>query len=153
MRTRSLHDEVDDAAAAFDLTTAEGVAALLRMFARGVDAVEAGLEAAGVADELAEWGERRRSHLFACPHRRREPQRFCGRAEIWGGLYVLEGSRLGARVLAKRSPFLRTHPYFTPDATPFWPAFLQRLRVADATIRDREAMAIGARNAFAGFIR
>ena len=78
-------------------------------------------------------------------------------AQAWGAAYVLEGSRMGARVLARRAraggaSAVRANMRFlaAPSGLP-WPRFLALMEVAVASTRDRERAIRGARAAFAAF--
>ena len=78
-------------------------------------------------------------------------------AAAWGVAYVLEGSRLGGRVLARRAAagghplvagnmrFLRASPAIA------WADFLQRMEAALASTRDTDGAIEGARTAFSLF--
>lgn len=148
--TAPLHTRVDAAAAAFDLSTDEGAGAFIALMARGVRPVERALDNAGAAAIFPEWPSRRRSHTLPRCADGPEPT-FGSAAEVWGALYVLEGSRLGGRLLS-RAPRLAAHPFFADAADrTAWPLFLARLEDADRALVDRPGMAAGAAAAFAAF--
>lgn len=103
--------------------------------------LEEALESSGAADVLDDWRQRSRreaisddlAKLGASP----EPMAVSWTfepCEIFGALYVLEGSRLGAKFLLSRiasssSPVVREAcAYLRHGATkPFWPSFVERL--------------------------
>ncbi len=120
----------------------------------GLAPVEAALDRAGAARLLPEWPQRRGAALLredGARMRDGAPVAFRSEAEVWGALYVLEGSRLGARLMARtaggRSSFLKA-----AAADGFWPEFLSRLRDAHERLMDPEGMERGAKAAFAAFL-
>ena len=148
-----LHAEVDRRAGGFDISTEAGADALTRFLAVGVHDVEAGLDTAGAAAVLPEYESRARRHLLPAPAGG-HPVVLSSVAAVWGALYVLEGSRLGGRWLAKQSSHLRKHPFFAKDEPVFWPIFLSRLEAACAgDALDRGDLLAGARAAFEAFLR
>ncbi len=108
--TRAEHDRVDLLYSQFKLDAPASYASFLLAQGAAHCAVEAELERAGVAGVLADWPARRRSDLVAADLGElglRVPERVFGRhlaglPQILGAVYVLEGSRLGGKVLAKR---------------------------------------------------
>ena len=105
--TRDAHDRVDAGFSAFDLTSIEGYADFLVAQAAAFLPVEAALDRAGAADVLPDWPQRRRSgalksDLAALGRSVPDPvvpPVYADAASVWGGLYVLEGSRLGGAML------------------------------------------------------
>lgn len=110
--TADAHERVDDIFSRFRLTEAAGYRAFLRATASAHLRVEAGLEAAGAARLIHDWPERRRSHLIRSDlaaldtgaGRDEPPVAFAGDAQLLGGVYVLEGSRLGGALLRRQVP-------------------------------------------------
>ncbi len=147
-----LHEEVDRRCAIFELSAESGADALTRFLAIGVHAVENGLNEANAAEVLPEYPARRRAHLMPAPADRHTVP-FASDAEIWGALYVLEGSRLGGRWLAKQSSYLRQNPFFAKDEPVFWPVFLSRLDAAAERGVDAAGIRAGAEAAFGAFLR
>jgi len=154
--THSLHERVDESAASYDLGTVEGLRSFLEMMVRGLGQVEAGLEHGDVQKFAPDWPMRARLHLameelgLSVAPAPVEATVFRSEAEIWGALYVLEGSRLGSRVLwqaAADSAFLRAS---SEDRE--WPAFLTALEQAHARLNDLPGMVEGARKAFNAFL-
>lgn len=108
--TRPWHDAVEDLFAPYDLATADGLGGFLLRQCAAVLPVERALEAAGVAGLVPDWAERRRSDALLADLRRlglEAPHPLPvfavpSAAHAMGSLYVLEGSKLGGRVLLRR---------------------------------------------------
>ena len=109
--TRAEHEAVDRLHTRFDLSQAAGYRAFLSAQASAFLAIEAALYSAGAADLVEDWPERRRSELLKAdlaelginpPRGQAPPLPF--EADLLGGIYVLEGSRLGGAVLSSRHP-------------------------------------------------
>ncbi|WP_051881613.1 biliverdin-producing heme oxygenase [Parvularcula oceani] len=101
--TRTAHEAVDAVFGRFDLTRREGYTAFLRAHYRGLfglplDPAPFGLKPLGlmelVAADLRTLGEPLPAPLPA--------PRFSGEAEALGAYYVVAGSRLGSRLLARQ---------------------------------------------------
>jgi heme oxygenase (biliverdin-IX-beta and delta-forming) len=109
-RTRREHVRTEAIYAPFDLQDRDGYARFLIAQASASFAVEQSLESAGVTDVVGDWAERRRAHLLSddlsqlnvASVRLQPPSSFGSSAEIMGAVYVLEGSRLGGKILRKR---------------------------------------------------
>ena len=115
---------------------------------------------------LPDWNERSRSAALdadlaelgiPCPPVATAP-RLDGEAFLFGVLYVLEGSRLGARlltrqILANGDPHLRRATRYLRhgEGKPFWQTFLARLEASIAVRRSPERAVAGAVAAFACF--
>lgn len=155
--TDALHDEVDRQAADFDLATPAGQRAFLEMMVRGLGRVEPALERGGVLGFFPQWPSRTRLEAAreelggAGSRHSDEPLEYAGEAEVWGALYVLEGSRLGSRMLARKAPGSRFLAASAEDRT--WPDFLEALGTADERLSDAAGMIRGARKTFAAFLR
>lgn len=142
VETRAAHDRVDAAFSRFDLLDREGYGAFLLAHAKALPALETALDEAGAASIVADWPERRRTPALEAdlkglglrrPERRPVPK-LGGAAEALGALYVLEGSRLGARLLlgrvrASSDPDVRGAVAYLShgEAHRFWPSFLLAL--------------------------
>jgi heme oxygenase len=108
--TDDVHRELDDRLSALDLATDDGYRRFLGFQARTVPAMEGALAAAGLSDLIAGWEEGRRaasleSDLSALGHSMPSPASappITTAAEALGAAYVLEGSRLGGRILRGR---------------------------------------------------
>jgi heme oxygenase len=104
------HRRVDQLFSRLDLGSDAGYRLFLTAQAAAHLPVEIALEAAGAAEWLPDWPERRRSHLLIAdlaelgvdPPAPIPPPALVDEASIMGALYVLEGSRLGGAFL-KRS--------------------------------------------------
>lgn len=163
--TRALHERAEATFARFDLAGAQGYGDFLRAQAAALLPLEAALEDRGAARLLPDWPSRRRalelSADLAALGRAAPPflaaPTFANDGETLGALYVLEGSKLGARYLLARLPdaaargataFLASAE--RPDRQGQWPAFLARL---DAASDDPVDLLAGATCAFALFER
>lgn len=110
--TAEAHDRVDRAFSAFDLTTREGYTHFLLAQAEAFLPVEAAIDDAGPLDFVPDWPARRRTDalladlaaLRTVPPAMDIRHLFRSREEILGAIYVLEGSRLGGRMLARSVP-------------------------------------------------
>jgi heme oxygenase len=107
--TRASHERVDAVFGGFDLGNEADYRRFLRAHARAFLPVEAALEAAGIGRLVDDWPQRRRSALIVAdltalgePVPATTPMTITGDAAAWGALYVLEGSRLGGAMLARR---------------------------------------------------
>ncbi len=127
--------------------------------------LESALEAGGIAEILPDWLQRARSpalerdlvllNISSVPLP--EPH-FSNEAQMLGAAYVLEASRLGARVMLSR---LAQHPESTSiDATKylkhgfgkrFWPTFLAVLENHPAAQADTASVVQGAQMTFGMF--
>jgi heme oxygenase len=107
--TRQAHDRLDRRFSALNLASISDYGDFLRSHAAAFLPVEQALERSGAAALIAGWhdikrGDALKSDLdalgLASPPPESAPD-FDGRAELLGGLYVLEGSRLGGKILHK----------------------------------------------------
>jgi heme oxygenase len=166
--TDHLHRDLDRIVASFRLGDAAHYRRFLQASAATLIAIEQLLESAGVSQLLPDWAERsRRDPILADLHsldaqaqplalRRTAPTQ----AEVFGILYVLEGSRLGARALLDQvlastdenvrnaSTYLR-HGQGEPN---LWRTFVQQLET-HAAADDQTQTVSGAVYAFTMFIR
>lgn len=107
--TRPQHDAVDRIYSGFDLSSASGYGQFLRAHSSCLSAIELALGERAQA-LLADWPMRSRRDLLAAdlaamgvePGATMASPSFPDAAAVLGGLYVLEGSRLGAAVLIRR---------------------------------------------------
>lgn len=158
--TRGQHDEVDRRAGRFDLADASGRAGFLRFMYRGLQPVEDGLDRAGAAGLYPAWPDRRRAAVLRRDIRRvgagvpadGPPVDFPDAEAAWGALYVLEGSRLGARLIARGWPAGERPGFLDPDPAGTWQTFLDRLRQYDPGRSSHPLILAGARRAFAAFL-
>jgi heme oxygenase len=172
--TDHLHRDLDRITAGFKLGDIGHYRRFLQANAATLIAIEQLLETAGVADLLPDWNLRTRreailsdlnslgSQVQPLALRRTAPTA----PEVFGILYVLEGSRLGAQLLLEQvlasddehvrnaSAYLR-HGQSGPsgEAVPsLWRSFLQQLETNDAA-DDQTQTVSGAVYAFTMFIR
>jgi len=163
--TSAAHRELDAQLSAFDLTVFSGYRRFLQASAAALLPLEAALVDAGVARMFPDWPERSRSAAIAADLGR------LGSAMPWpvpvspltqsgmlGTMYVLEGSRLGAKFLLKTvadsaDPRVgEATAYLSHGAGKrLWQSFLSKL-TGEASCDEDEAIE-AARLAFAAFER
>lgn len=137
--TASLHVRTEAAYADFDLEQRDGYLRFLSAQSRVLGAVELALEQAGIVRLLSDWPARtRRQQLssdlnaLGSPVPKALPMpELVDDASCWGAAYVLEGSRLGGQILARRrrqvDPAAPLGYLEHGDAAKLWPTFLMRL--------------------------
>lgn len=163
--TRTSHSRLDLALSSLDLGRPGYYEAFLRGQAEALFPVEAALTAGGIEQHLPDWQLRVRTHALehdlaamtiTCNP---QPQPdFRTTAEMLGAVYVLEASRMGARVMLAR---LAEHPDSDAmNATAylrhgfgkrFWPSFLDVLESHPDAQADTEGVVNGAAITFAMF--
>jgi heme oxygenase len=132
--TREAHERVDSKLSGFRLSDADDYAEFLAVQAAAFIPVEAALDRAGAARLLPDWDERRRSDALLAdlaalgrpaPVTNGSPV-YDDEAAVWGGLYVIEGSRLGGLVLRKSVPADFPQAFLSPQESrnSSWPAFV-----------------------------
>jgi heme oxygenase len=164
--TADLHAEVDARfAGSIDGSLAD-YAIFLSAMAAVLSPLERALERASIHEAVPDWEQRRRAGLLlddlqtlgAALPKEAEPPSVEGEARQLGIVYVLEGSRLGGKLLLRRAlghPEARVRTatrYLSHGAgQDLWSTFLVRLE-SSAAVNDapQEAVA-GARAAFALF--
>lgn len=160
-QTADAHAEVDRLFGRFDLTDRGQYAAFLAVHAAALLPLEQWLETRA-GQVIADWPARRRApHLRAdlaalgrAPAPPAASLPFSGGetpAAIAGLLYVLEGSRLGGRMLARLLPVGFPRAYLDPAEAPSWPGFLALLDERLATPAARAEAGRAALAAFACF--
>jgi heme oxygenase len=126
--TAAHHDRVDAVFSQADLTDREGYGRFLQAQAAAYLPVEAALERAGAAALVPNWAARRRAASLttdlaalglAVPHEAPDIA-FQGAAEVLGGVYVLEGSRLGGALLARGVPAEFPRGFLAPGDSAEW---------------------------------
>ncbi len=159
--TRAAHERVDAAFARFDLRERDSYAAFLTAHAAVLPALEAAVQADAMR-WLPDWPARRRTpalrgdlKILGRPAPEPAATNFGGSAENLGALYVLEGSRLGSRLLVAQvreagDPAVRAATAYLAhgDARRLWPSFLEVLEREGA---EPAAVTAGAAAAFALF--
>jgi len=163
--TAADHRELDARFAGFDLSNHSGYRRFLEASAAALLPLEAALERAGVAGIFDDWAHRsRRAAIIADVGKLGgaiRPLPDVGpftRHGLLGALYVLEGSRLGAKFLLRM--IARSADPQVSQATaylrhgagqPLWPRFLARLESEPVIPVDESEAVSGARRAFALF--
>ncbi|HEY0682543.1 MAG TPA: biliverdin-producing heme oxygenase [Steroidobacter sp.] len=174
--TDHLHRDLDRIAAAFNLADVTHYRRFLQANAAALIAIEQLLENAGVAQLVPDWPQRSRSSAIVADLRSLDsdvqPLALRRAAptppEVFGILYVLEGSRLGARVLldqviASTDENVRNASSYLRHGQPavdqegnqslgLWRSFLEQLETNDAA-DDQTQSVSGAVYAFTMFIR
>lgn len=166
--THGAHQALDDAVSALDLTSWSGYAAFLRMSAAVLLPLEDHLEAAEIENLLPDWRQRRRTSaiekdlatLGLEARRMTLPQLPSDEASLLGALYVLEGSRLGARLLMRRvsassETRLQSATIYLSHGHEcrLWQSFLDVLEARITTKRELNQAAESARGTFALFAK
>jgi heme oxygenase (biliverdin-IX-beta and delta-forming) len=165
-KTRGLHEQLDGGLDLTVLGTREGYTAFLEMN-WPCACIEMALEKARICRILPDWDRRRRRFALeadlkaldrVCPSVQM-PQLSDDAGTLLGWSYVLEGSRMGARVilrsiltsadlqLAEATQFLRHG-----DGADFWASFKSVLTTIDDQPQLVQNACVGARSAFACFI-
>jgi len=141
--------------------------AFLTALATAVPPLERTLEAAGIEQLFEDWPQRRRAGLLALdladlglpsPAARVAPAAG-SEAHAMGMLYVLEGSRLGGKLLLRRvlgnaDPQVRRATRYLAHGSDsaLWSSFVGRLEVSEAVNRAPDEAIAGAREAFSLFM-
>lgn len=165
--TAALHAQVDRSLSHLLRREQDGYASFLTASAAGLLPLERGLSDGGVSAVLPDWPQRARTaalladlSMLSLPVPRlralRDKNLFRFEAYQFGVLYVLEGSRLGARaILRGREKSGQTGPtnYLSHgEGQPLWPLFLAKLEASDAAHQDQELATAGATAAFEMFL-
>lgn len=160
------HARVDLAYSAFTLESRTGYGAFLQAHARALLTLEPALEAAGIERLLDDWPQRCRREALCRDLRALHlpiPEALAAApitdiGTLWGLAYVLEGSRLGSRLLASRVrhaawPGADTALGYLShgEGQPLWPGFLRRLEEQDGTL-DPTALRAGVELGFRTFL-
>ncbi|WP_407293868.1 biliverdin-producing heme oxygenase [Stutzerimonas zhaodongensis] len=161
--TAQQHERVDAAFSAYRLDEPDGYRAFLQAHAQALIPLEIALEQAGIETMLDDWPQRSRRQVLL------EDLQALGCLEptppplgsalssgwCWGAAYVIEGSRLGGRVLARRvaeaNPSAPLRYLSHSSAKPLWPSFVLKLE-QHASACDWSEMVTGAHAAFERFL-
>lgn len=163
--TQMSHSRLDAALSKLDLAIPRYYEGFLRSQAEALFPIEAALEANRIESLIPDWTLRVRTPALerdlATLNITCNPQplpEFGSAAEMLGAVYVLEASRMGARVMLAR---LAEHPDSDAmNATAylrhgfgkrFWPSFLTLLETHPAAQNDMAGVVRGAETAFAMF--
>lgn len=155
--TADRHARVDAAFSAFDLTKIEGYGDFLKAQAKAYLPVEDALDQAAAADLLPDWPSRKRGDALrddmvclgiAMPDLAAAPA-FGDAGEIWGALYVIEGSRLGGRLLVRSVPDGLPAKFLTHTVQKStWRSLLGRLDLSLDNDNARQKAVVAARTVF-----
>lgn len=159
--TADLHTRVDQAFSQADLTTRDGYGRVLTAQAAAHDAVERALDLGGAAEVLADWPKRRRSALLhsdlrelgIVPPVSLPSPPFEGMAALLGGIYVLEGSRLGGALLKRSVPADLPRAFLGAADSAAWRSLLQTLDQRIVNNDELQRAIDAARQAFLLFER
>lgn len=146
LRTADMHDRVDSLFSGADLSTRDGYARFLIAQARAHLSVEDALDAAGAATFVDDWNQRRRSALLLddlerlglSPPAKLHHEVARTMAAVIGGIYVLEGSRLGGALL-KRSVAPGLPVSFLSASDPV--AWRRLIQIIDARLSTEDEIA------------
>ncbi len=167
--TADLHTELDAHLSRADFDDRRSYGAFLHSQAGPLLALEQAIAGSSIERDITDWGGRRRSDAMQAdlallgltpPPVVPVGPGFQNPDRLFGALYVLEGSRLGAVYLsrharASRDPAVRTAVrYLTHgEGRSLWPSFLQDLARREEAGLDPVKLVDGAREAFAMFLR
>lgn len=162
--TADHHERVDAAFSSFDLESLDGYRAFLCAHLRVVHPLESALEAAGIDRLIHDWAKRQRRHALLADLHALGDNRVAMPSPLdmqpslgWclGACYVLEGSRLGGRLLARRvaaaNPTAPLNYLAHTDTTPSWPGFLDEFEQA-ARLQPWQELLAGASDCFDLFV-
>jgi heme oxygenase len=163
--TAAAHHDLDAEFATFDLTSRNDYRRFLEANAAALLPLEAALERAGVSRLFSDWPERSRRDAIATDLARlggairpMDDIAPLGRDGVLGTMYVLEGSRLGAKYLLRMiarsaDPLIAdSRAYLGHGAgSPLWRSFLANLERAVVSGHGEAEAIAGARQAFAMF--
>lgn len=157
--TAAEHDAVDRAFGGFDLSDRDRYADFLVAQASAFLPVEAAIDAWSPRSVLPDWPDRRRSDalradLAALGVTAPEPAAFPPIATTeaaLGAIYVLEGSRLGGRMLARGVPDAFPKSFLTSGNPALWRSLLSVIEKELVTASQRVAAIAAAREVFALF--
>jgi heme oxygenase len=166
--TAADHHALDERLSQLDLTTTAHYRRFLRASAAALLPLEQALEDAGVARVIHDWAERRRTEAIRADLADVRgtavtmglPVPILDRPALFGTLYVLEGSRLGAAYLlrvvtASADPRVRSATRYLRHGAGrgLWRSFLTQFAREPASPDDEERMIVSAREAFAMFAK
>jgi heme oxygenase len=150
--TAAHHDRVDHLFSRLDLSDAGDYSRFLQAQASAHLPVERALTLAGADDVVSDWSERQRADALradlidlglAQPYASAAIA-FEGHEAVLGGIYVLEGSRLGGKLLKRQvSPHLPTR-FLSDGDSAAWRRLLATLEERLVTDEQRAGAAAGA---------
>lgn len=157
--TAADHDAVDRAFGRYDLSDRAAYAAFLQAQAAAFLPVEGAVDRSDPERVVADWTERRRSDALRAdlaalgeetPASAPIPP-FASEAALLGAVYVLEGSRLGGRMLAREVPDAFPQAFLAAGNPALWRSLLAVLELNLDTGERRAAAIEAARGVFALF--
>ena len=156
--TQADHDEVDAAFGAVDLADAAQYRTFLQAQAAAFIPVEQAIDAADTLAVVPDWPERRRadllrqdlSELGAAPGEYLDPPALASPSAVLGAIYVLEGSRLGGRLLARSLPADMPRRFIDSSDPKAWKRLVELL---DSKLRTDDEIKIATETARAVFHR
>lgn len=166
--TSAAHHALDERLGAFDLTSTPHYRRFLQASAAALLTLERALEQAGVAQMFDDWPRRSRARAITADLASLGgravplplPEQSFDRNGVFGTLYVLEGSRLGAAYLlriasASADPRVRSAMSYLRHGAGqgLWGSFLARLEAEPVTPDDEMGMIVSAQAAFAMFAK
>jgi heme oxygenase (biliverdin-IX-beta and delta-forming) len=160
--TEALHEALDERLGAFDLGDESEYRAFLKVHGRVLPPFERALEEGGIAELIADWKNHRRAPLIerdlaALAEPMPAPVHVPaleGPPDLLGTAYVIEGSRLGSRYLAKRVGGAMPAEYLNARGHQrAWPAYLSALDEAGFAPADLDRAQAAAQACFAEFLR
>jgi heme oxygenase len=160
--TADLHDQVDASFQALDLRQLVGYRLFLQASAEALVSLESGLENANVARYFPNWEFLRRSDAISTDlsslggkYAQLPAMVIRDLGAVLGAMYVLEGSRLGARtllpiVLGSPDPRVRQATSYLShgEREPLWQNFLKELQRLSGNLTDTDSAIASAQSAF-----
>lgn len=160
--TAADHERVDRLFSGLNLTREADYRLFLTAQAAAHLPTEEAIEAAGARALLADWPERRRSHLLKADladlgaqlPSSMEPPALPDAASIFGAIYVLEGSRLGGALLKREVPAGLPKRFLNAEQAPgAWRKLLAKLDEFVYAPEHLDAATNAARQVFMRFER
>jgi heme oxygenase len=151
------HERLDQLFEGFDLADRDAYGHFLIAHARALPPVEAAIDAAGAAAWIPGWAHRRRAaaitaDLAALRLAPPPPAAYAplvDEAECWGAAYVVEGSRLGGALLARRVAADLPRTYLAAaQAKGAWAGFVSAMDAALGSAEGVVRATVAARRTF-----
>ncbi len=157
--TADCHRRVDEIYSAANLGDRISYANFLRAQASALLPLEAALDRAGIADLMEDWPDRVRGPLLVQdmavlgvpPPTSDGSPAITGTSAMLGALYVLEGSRLGGKLLKRSIPVDMPTSFLAGDYSASWPTLLLKLDLMLDTAERRTPAIAAARTVFSIF--
>lgn len=166
--THGAHEQLDALFSCLDLADPVDYRRFLKVHASVFPSCEATLSASCAADLLPDWPARIRAPSLeddlwtvgvGAQRGRMQPEAPVEPAAAFGMMYVLEGSRLGGAVLARRvsanpDPLCREATRYLRHGSglKLWPSFVCKLEAAECVRANLDGAVAGALTTFAQFI-